>query len=282
MKHQSLKTLWGSFSSRVYFHVLYLETSSHNPQTLPLVADLVLYPPVRHQPSACSSPPVDSAAHLFLPLFHSGFVLFLVLCGSLNPPPLSLRKLGMYKARMAREEGSEQHQNLKINKKWIIVLLVLLMIIWYIIRLTTKDYTLITTLNSLNMIIYWLKEMFLVWIQPDWFGYKSNTLMSKWIFFKFRTVILFFVGQKEWDNCAELWLKTELLWMRLQRRQYAKRIEYILEENLENLSVWILSVPFSLKGSSKFKNHVNVHKLYAVWYIKTVCSLDFPFQFRIF
>ena len=47
-----------------------------------------------------------------------------------------------------------------------------------------------------------------------------------------------------------------------QRRP--KRIEYILEGNLENLSVWIFSVPFSLKGSLKWTNHVNVHKLYAV------------------
>jgi len=61
-----------------------------------------------------------------------------------------------------------------------------------------------------------------------------------------------------------------------------KRIEYILEWNLENLPVWILAVPFSLKGSSKCTNHVNVHKLYAVEYTNTVCSLDYPFQFRIF
>ena len=46
--------------------------------------------------------------------------------------------------------------------------------------------------------------------------------------------------------------------------------EYILEWNLDNPSVWIFSVPFSLKGSSKCKNHVNVHKLYAVEYINTV------------
>ena len=59
----------------------------------------------------------------------------------------------------------------------------------------------------------------------------------------------------------------------------AKRI-YIFEGNLENPSVWILSVPFSLKGSSKCTNHVNVHKLYAVEYINTVCSLDYPnFEF---
>ena len=42
--------------------------------------------------------------------------------------------------------------------------------------------------------------------------------------------------------------------------------------------------PFSVwKGvSSKCTNHVNVHKLYAVEYINKVCSLDYPFQFRIF
>ena len=63
---------------------------------------------------------------------------------------------------------------------------------------------------------------------------------------------------------------------------YSKRREYILEGNLENLSVWVFSVPFSLKGSSKCTHYVNVHKLYAVEYINTVCSLDYPFQFRIF
>ena len=61
-----------------------------------------------------------------------------------------------------------------------------------------------------------------------------------------------------------------------------KRIEYILEWNLANPSVWILSVPFSLKGSSKCTNHGNVHKLYAVEYIYPVCSLDYPFQFGMF
>ena len=60
---------------------------------------------------------------------------------------------------------------------------------------------------------------------------------------------------------------------------HTKRIEYILEWNLDNPSVCILSVPFSLKGSSKCANHVNVHKLYAVEYINTVFSLDYPFQF---
>ena len=33
------------------------------------------------------------------------------------------------------------------------------------------------------------------------------------------------------------------------------------------LSVWIFSVPFSLKGSSKCTNHVNVHKSYAVEWV---------------
>ena len=51
---------------------------------------------------------------------------------------------------------------------------------------------------------------------------------------------------------------------------FPKRIEYILEWNLENFSVWICSVLFSLKGSLKCTNHVNVHKLYAVEYINTV------------
>ena len=46
--------------------------------------------------------------------------------------------------------------------------------------------------------------------------------------------------------------------------QKAKRIEYILERNLKNLSVQIFAVPFRLKGSSKCTNHVNVHKLCAL------------------
>ena len=62
----------------------------------------------------------------------------------------------------------------------------------------------------------------------------------------------------------------------------SKRIEYILEWNLENTSIWILSVSFSLKGSSKCTNHVNVHKLYEVEYINTVCSLDYSFNFEFF
>ena len=55
-----------------------------------------------------------------------------------------------------------------------------------------------------------------------------------------------------------------------------KRIEYILEWNLDNPSV-----PLSLKGSSKRTNQVNVHKWYAVEYINSVCSLEYPFQFQI-
>jgi len=68
----------------------------------------------------------------------------------------------------------------------------------------------------------------------------------------------------------------------IPKRLDQKRIEYILEWNLDNPSVFILSVPFSLKGNSKCTNHVNVHKLYAVEYINTVCFLDYPFQFRIY
>ena len=61
-----------------------------------------------------------------------------------------------------------------------------------------------------------------------------------------------------------------------------KRIEYILEWTLDNQSAWFFFSPFSMKGSSKCTNHVNVHKLYAVEYIDAVCSLDYPFQFRFF
>ena len=57
---------------------------------------------------------------------------------------------------------------------------------------------------------------------------------------------------------------------------------YIRGEFKESLGMNFLSVPFSLKGSSKCTNHVNVHKLYAVEYINTVCYLDYSFQFRIF
>ena len=40
--------------------------------------------------------------------------------------------------------------------------------------------------------------------------------------------------------------------------------------------------PFQTEREFKVTNHVNVHKVYAVEYINTVCSLDYPFQFRIF
>ena len=43
-----------------------------------------------------------------------------------------------------------------------------------------------------------------------------------------------------------------------------------------------LKESLGMKGSSKCTNHVNVHKLYAVEYINTVCSLDYSFQFRNF
>ena len=56
---------------------------------------------------------------------------------------------------------------------------------------------------------------------------------------------------------------------------------YIREEFRESLGM-ILFSPFQPEESSKCTNHVNVHKLYAVEYINTVCSLDYSFQFRIF
>ena len=55
---------------------------------------------------------------------------------------------------------------------------------------------------------------------------------------------------------------------------------YIRVEFRQSLGMNFFST-FSLKGSSKCANHVNVHKLYAVEYINTVCSLDYSFQFRI-
>ena len=77
-----------------------------------------------------------------------------------------------------------------------------------------------------------------------------------------------------------LYVWSQKLWILWNSVFLTKIIEYILEGSLENPSVWVLSVPFSLKGSSKCTNHVNVHKLYAVEYINTVCSLDY--SFRIF
>ena len=56
---------------------------------------------------------------------------------------------------------------------------------------------------------------------------------------------------------------------------------YIRGEYRQSLGMNFL-VLFSLKGSSKCTNHVNVHKLYAVEYIDTVCSPNYPFQFQIY
>ena len=75
--------------------------------------------------------------------------------------------------------------------------------------------------------------------------------------------MLAIAGQKAWPTCI-----------------IENRI-YIREEFKESLGM-NFSVPFSLKGSSKCTNHVNVHKLYAVEYIITPRSLEYPFQFRIF
>ena len=71
-------------------------------------------------------------------------------------------------------------------------------------------------------------------------------------------------------NCLHLWniysvYKMSCLWevpsikcpimnlffYEMTQHPQSKRIEYILERNLNNLSVWIFSVPFTLKGSSK-------------------------------
>ena len=66
----------------------------------------------------------------------------------------------------------------------------------------------------------------------------------------------------------------------MKNYQTYKENRIYIRGEFKNPSVWILSVPFSLKGSSKCINHVNVHKLYAVEYINTVCSLDYPFVFK--
>ena len=62
-----------------------------------------------------------------------------------------------------------------------------------------------------------------------------------------------------------LWLEESHRGRGLKRVQVV-RIKYRVE--FRNPSVWILSVPFSLKGSSKCTNHVKVYKFYAVEYIK--------------
>ena len=76
---------------------------------------------------------------------------------------------------------------------------------------------------------------------------------------------------------------TEFMQGRIQGGGKGVVIENIIyrEELKESLDM-NFTVPFSLKGSSKCTNHVNVHKVYAVEYINTVCSLDYPFQFRFF
>ena len=71
-----------------------------------------------------------------------------------------------------------------------------------------------------------------------------------------------------------------------KNRRWVKNKEnriHIRGEFRESLGI-IFSVPFSLKGSSKCTNHVNVHKFYAdaVKYINPACSLDDPFPFGIF
>ena len=57
------------------------------------------------------------------------------------------------------------------------------------------------------------------------------------------------------------------------------RTEIRIERNLNNPSVWILSVPLSLKGTLKCSFHLNVLKLYTVEDINTICSVDHSFWF---
>ena len=110
---------------------------------------------------------------------------------------------------------------------------------------------------------------------------------------KFKLIICFF-DKFNSEGKEQFWLKWSYLGFSCWNWGFSKmqlvnvcgtiikEIEYIYEGNLGNLSLWIFSVPFSLKGSSKCTNHVNVHKLYAVEYINTLCSLDYSIQYRIF
>ena len=88
----------------------------------------------------------------------------------------------------------------------------------------------------------------------------------------------------EWRLESRIWfLIINGMAKKVKKNRSCTSIENIIyREELKNFSVWIVSVPFSLKGSSKCTNHVYVLKLYAVEYINTVCSLDYSFQFRTF
>ena len=61
---------------------------------------------------------------------------------------------------------------------------------------------------------------------------------------------------------------------------YIENRIYIRGEFGESLGMNFFS-PFPPE-SSKCTNHVNVHKLYAVEYINTVCSLEYYFNFEFF
>ena len=100
--------------------------------------------------------------------------------------------------------------------------------------------------------------------------------MIKIYLFSLQKLIIFNCEFTEKDYVKDSLVNREFDFFKLG---FPKRIEYILEWNLNNLSVCILSFPFSLKEISKCTNHVNIHKLYAVEYINTVCSLDHPFKF---
>ena len=89
---------------------------------------------------------------------------------------------------------------------------------------------------------------------------KKTAQVNKEIHNKWSRVSIF-VGGRIWG-----WTTT------IENRRYR-------EELKESLGMNFFS-PFAWKGSSKCTNHVNVHKLYAVKYNNTVCSLDYSFQFR--
>ena len=107
------------------------------------------------------------------------------------------------------------------------------------------------------------------------FSEKKNQLGNIWIRYVVSEVSSFVINPyKAYWHCTTYCARYDV---------YKENRIYIRVEFRKSLSMNFVS-PFQpeLKGSSKCTNHVNVHKLYAVEYINTVCSLDYPFQFRIF
>ena len=96
--------------------------------------------------------------------------------------------------------------------------------------------------------------------------------------FKNNHQLSYFVGHSVSPTCRTVYRCLCAVQYRISVNTIENRI-YIRGEFRQSRSM-NFSVPFSLKGSSKCTNHVNVHKLYAVEYINIVCSLDYNFNFE--